>query len=125
MATRSGASLPLKKKFESFQQRSSNSDTTSSKQSTGVVIRNMARAATGTVTKRMIAIVSSHFTNNANSNVHDGVGKILSIDPLKGKSIQEVKTKHQSPFFEVEDHYNNNSSTSSPRKAALLQFEVE
>ena len=104
MATRSVASLPLKKKFRSFQQRHSNSNTTSSKQSSGVVIKNMARAAVAIVTKRAVAIVSLHSTDNADSNVHDGVGKVPFVDPLKGKSIQEMKTKHRSPFFEAEDY---------------------
>ena len=87
MATRNTASLPLKKKSGSFHKRSSNSDTTSSKQSTGVVTRNMAKAAAATVTKRAVAIASMHSTDNADSNMHDKVGKVPSVDPLKGKSI--------------------------------------
>jgi len=87
MATRNAASLALKKKSVSFQQRSSNHDTTSSKQSTRVVIRNMARAAAAIVTKKAVAIASLHSTNNAHSNVHDGVDKVPSVDPLKEKSI--------------------------------------
>ena len=122
MATRNAASIPLKKKSGSFQQISSNSDTTSSKQSTGVVTRNMARVVTVTVTKRAVAIASSHSTENAD---HDGVGKISSVDPFKGKSIQELKTKHQFLFFEVEDYYSSDSSASSPGKAALSQYEAK
>jgi len=53
--------------------------------------------------------------------VHDGVSKISSVDPLKGKSVQELKTKHQSSFFEIRRFYNSNSSAPSPREAALPQ----
>jgi len=119
MAAKNASSLPLKKIFGSFQQRSSNSDTTSSKQSTGVVTRNMARAAAATVTKRAVAITSLRSTDNADSNMYDEVGKVPFVDPLNGKSIQEFKAKPQSPFFEVEDYYSSDSSASSPRKAAL------
>ena len=87
MAIRNAASLPLKKKSGSFQRRSSNSDTTSCKQSTGVVTRNMAKAAAATVTKRAVAVACLHSTDNADSNTHDEIGEVPSVDPLKGKSI--------------------------------------
>jgi len=125
MATRNVASLPLKKKSGSFQQRSSNSDTTSSKQSTGVVTRNMAKAAATTATKRAVAIASLHLIDNAVSNMHDGIGEVPLVDPLKGKSIQEMKMKHQSPFFEVEGYYSSDSSASSPRRATIPESEAE
>jgi len=80
----------------------------------------MATAAIVTVTKRAVGITTLHSTDNGDSNVHDG-----AVDPLKGKSIKEFKTKHQSLFFEVEDYYSSDSSASSPRKAALSQSEVE
>jgi len=76
----------------------------------------MARATATAVTKRAVAITSLHSTDNANSNVHDRVSKIPFVDPLKRKSIQELKTKHQSLFFEVEDYYNSDSSASSQEK---------
>jgi len=110
---------------ESFQQRSSNSDTTFSKQSIEVGIRNMARVAAAVIIKRAVVIASLHSTDNVDSNGHDEVGKIPFVDPLKGKSIQEWKMKHQSPFFEVEDYYSSDFSASSPRKAALAQSEAE
>jgi len=121
MATRSAASLPLKKKFGSFQQRSSNSNTTSSKQSIGVAIRNMARAAAVIAIKRAVAIASLHLTDNADSNVYDRPVKFCLLTLSGGK----LKTKHQSPFFKVEDFYSSDSSASSPRKAGLPQYEAQ
>ena len=85
-----------------------------------MVTRNITRAATATVTKRAVVIASLHSTDNADSNVHDG-----AIDPFKGKSIHELKTKHQSPFFEVEYYYSSDSSMSSLRKASLPQSKAE
>jgi len=64
----------------------------------------MAKAAAATVTKTAVAIASLDSTDNTDSNMHDGVGKVPFVDPLKGKSIQEMKTKHRSPFFEAEDY---------------------
>jgi len=57
--------------------------------------------------------------------VHDGIGKISSVHPLKRKSTQELKTKCQSLFFEVEDYYSSDFSSSSLRKAALTQSEAQ
>ena len=113
------------KKIGSLQVRSTNSDTISSNQSTGVTARSIARAAVATVTKRTAVVASLHSTNDIDSNIHDGVGKILSVDPLKGKSALKLKMKQQSPFFEVEDYYSNDSSASSPKKVVFLQFEAE
>ena len=87
-----------------------------------MVTRNIAKVAATAVTKRAVAIASLHSTENANSNVYDGVGKVPSIDPLKGKSIQELKL---SPFFEVEDYNNSKSSPSSTRKATLTKSEAK
>jgi len=57
--------------------------------------------------------------------MHDGVCRTLPVDPPNGKSTPKLKTKHQSPFFKVEDYYCSDSSTSSPKKVAFSQFEVE
>ena len=93
MAIGSVASSQLKKKSGSLQRRSTNSDTISSNQSTGVVTRSMARAAAATGTKRTVAVVSLHSTDNTDSNMNDGVGKSLLVDPLKGKNGSTLKMK--------------------------------
>jgi len=93
MATRSVASSELKKKSGSLQQRSTNSDTVSSNQSTGVVTRSMARAIATTGIKRAVAVASLPSTHNTDSNMNDGVGKSLSVDPLKGKATSTLKMK--------------------------------
>ena len=110
MATRSVASSQLKEKSGSLQQRSTNSDTISSNQSTGVVTRSMARAVATIGTKRAVAIASLPSTGNTDSNMNDGVSKSLFVDPLKGKATSTLKMKQQSPFFRVEDYYSSDSS---------------
>ena len=54
-----------------------------------------------TVTKRTVVVASLHSADDTDSNMHDRVGKTLSVDPLKGKSTPKLKIKQQSPFFEV------------------------
>jgi len=123
MATRSIASSQLKKKSGSLQQRSTNSDIVSSNQSTGVVTRSMARAVATTGTKRAVAVASLPSTNNTDSNMNDGVGKSLSVNPLNGKATSTLKM--QSPFFGVEDYYSSDSSASPPKEVVLPQSEAK
>ena len=81
MATGSVASSSVKKKSESLQRRSANSYTISSNQSTGVVTKSIAKAAAATATKRTVAVASLHSINDTGSNMNDGVGKSLPVDP--------------------------------------------
>ena len=124
MATGVVASSPLKKKSGSLQQRSTNSNTISGNQSTRVVTRSMAKAAAATATKRTVAVASLH-SDNTGSNINDGVGKSLLVDPLKEKSTSTLKMKQQSPFLEVEDYYSNDSPASPPNKVVFPQSEAE
>jgi len=123
MATRSVASLQLKKKSGSLQQRSTNSDIVSSNQSTGVVTRSMARVVATTGTKRAVVVASLPSTDNTDSNMNDGVGKSLSVNPVKGKATSTLKM--QSPSFGVEDYYNSDSSASPPKEVVLPQSGAE
>ena len=119
MATGSVASSQLKKKSGSLQRRSTNSDTVSSNQSTGVVTRSMARATAATGIKRTVAVVTLHSTGNTDSNMNVGVGKSLPVNPLKGKATSTLKMKQQSPFFRVEDYCSSDSFASSPKKVVF------
>ena len=125
MATRSVASSQLKKKSGPLQRRSTNSDTVSSSQSTGVVIRSMERTAAATNTKGTVACASLHSTDDTGSNMNNGVSKSLDVDPFKGKSTSTLKMKQQSSFFGVEDYYSIDSSASPPKKVILPQSEAE
>ena len=125
MAIRSVASSPLKKKTGSLQRRSTKSDTVSSNQSTSVVTRSMTRAAAATGIKRIVAVASLHSTEDTDSNMNDGAGKSLLVDPLKGKSTSKLKIKQQSPFLGVEDYYSNDSSASPSNKLVFPQSEAE
>ena len=93
MATGSVASSSLKKKSGSLQRRSTNSDTISSNQSTGVVTRSMAKATAATGTKRTVASAFLHSTDDTDSNMNHGVGKSLSVDPLKENAASTLKMK--------------------------------
>jgi len=85
----------------------------------------MGRAVAATGTKRTVAVTSLHSTNDTDSNMNDGVGKSLLVDPLKGKSTLTLKIKQQSPFLGVEDYYSSDSSTSLPNKVVFPQSEAE
>ena len=93
MATGSVASSVQKKKSGSLQRRATNSNTISSNQSTGVMTRSMARVIATTGRKRTVVVASLHSTNDIDSNMNDGVGKALPVDPLKGKSTSTLKMK--------------------------------
>ena len=87
MATRSVASSQLKKKSGPLQRKSTNFDTVSSNQSTGVVTRSMARATAATSTERIVAVASLHSTDDTGSNMNNGVSKSLDVDPFKGNPL--------------------------------------
>ena len=53
----------------------------------------MARDVVVTITKRTVAVASLHSTSNTDSNVHDGVGKSLFVDPLKGKMHSKIEVE--------------------------------
>jgi len=125
MATRSVASSPLKKKSRTWQQRSTNSDTISSNQSTGVITRSMAKAIVAAGTKRTVAVISLHSTDGIDSNMNQGAGKSLSVDSLKGNATSTLKMKQQSPFFTIEDYYSSYSSASPPNRVVFPQSEAE
>ena len=57
--------------------------------------------------------------------MHDEVCKIESVDPLKEKSIPELKVKPQSSLFRVEEYYSSDSSSPSPREAVFSQSEAK
>ena len=84
--------------------------------------RSTARATAATVTKRTVGVVSLHSTDDTHSNVYDGVGKTLFIDPLKGKSTSK-KDEAAIFIFSMEDYYSSDSSASSPKKVVFLQSE--
>ena len=85
----------------------------------------MARVVATIDTKRAVAIASLPSTHNTDSNINDGVGKSLSVDPLKGKATSTLKMKQQSSFFGVEDYYSSDSSASPPKKVVLSQSKAE
>jgi len=84
-----------------------------------VVTRSTARATAATGTKRTVVVASLHSTDNTDSNMNDGVGKSLPVDPLKGKATSTLKMKQLSPFFGVEDYYSSDSSASLPKKVVF------
>jgi len=85
----------------------------------------MTRAAAATGIKRIVAVASLHSTEDTDSNMNDGAGKSLLVDPLKGKSTSKLKMKQQSPFLGVEDYYSNDSSASPSNKLVFPQSEAE
>ena len=101
IAAGSVTSLPLKKKSGSLKRKSTNFDIISNNQSTGVVTRSMTRAVATIVTKRTVVVASLHSTDNSNYNIHDGVSRTLSVDPLKGTSIFEVEDLQQRFFCNI------------------------
>ena len=87
---------------------------------------SMARAAAATSTKRIVAVVSLHSTDNTDSNMNDEVSKSLFVNPLKGKVTSILKMKQQSPFFGGgEDYYSSDSHASPPKKVVFPQFKAE
>jgi len=85
----------------------------------------MVKAAAATSTKRTVAVVSLHYTNDTNSNMSHGVGKSLPIDSLKGNATSTLKMKQQSTFFGVEDYHRSDSFASLPKRVVFPQSEVE
>jgi len=53
----------------------------------------MAKAVAATATKRTVVVASLHSIDDTDSNMNDGVGKSLPINPLKRKATSTLKMK--------------------------------
>ena len=85
-----------------------------------MVTRSMVKATATTLIKTTTVVVSSQSCDDTDSNMLDEVRKIQSVNPLKGKSISELKRMPQSSFFEVEDYCSSDSSAPSSTRTIIM-----
>jgi len=115
----------LKKKSGSLEQRSTNSDTLSSNQSTGVMTKSMARAVAVIAQKEQLRLRPYILLTTLTPTCMTEAVELYLLTHSRKNPLQKLKTKHQSPFFEVEDYYSSESSMSSPKKVVFSQSEVK